>query len=210
MTVPIRPGSSLIRIVLVEDQALILGALSALLDMEEDMQVVGQAEDAEQALEMIRGRPVDIVLADIEMPGMGGLELARTLNRQWPDVRVAIVTTFARRGYLQQALAANVAGYLLKETPAQELASAIRRIISGERVLDPELASAAQGLQNPLTQRERDVLHLAAEGLTTEMIARRIHRSDGTVRNYLSEAISKLGARNRVEAARIARDEGFL
>lgn len=199
-----------IRLMLVEDQALILGALSALLDMEPDMSVVAQAEDAETALHWLEENRADLVLADIEMPGMGGLELARRMRARYPDTRVAIVTTFARRGYLQQALAADVAGYLLKETPAAELAQAIRRIMAGEQVLDPELAEVARGRANPLSEREREVLKLAAEGLTTEMIARCIHRSDGTVRNYLSDAISKLDARNRVEAARIARDEGFL
>lgn len=199
-----------LRLVLVEDQTLILGALSALLDMEPDLAVVAKVPDAESALAVLDTIPVDVVLTDIEMPGMGGLELAAHLHRKWPDITVGIVTTFARKGYLRRALDAGVAGYLLKDTPAEQLADAIRSMRRGQRVIDPELAEAARGVENPLTERERQVLRLAADGLTTEAIARQIYRSEGTVRNYLSEAISKLRARNRVEAARIARDQGFL
>ncbi|MCH8550721.1 MAG: response regulator transcription factor [Natronospirillum sp.] len=198
------------RLILVEDQTLILGALATLLNMEDDFVVVGQASDAEQALQLLASQPVDVVLTDIEMPGMGGLELARRLRAAQPDLVIGIITTFARKGYLRQALDAGVQGYLLKDTSANDLASAIRRMCLGEKVIDPELAAAARGGNNPLSEREREVLRLAAEGLTTEMIAQRVHRSEGTVRNYLSEAISKLNARNRVEAARIARDQGFL
>lgn len=198
------------RLILVEDQTLILGALATLLDMEPDLTVVGRASDGEEALRLVAGQPVDLVLTDIEMPGIGGLELARRLHRDNPNIIVGIVTTFARKGYLRQALDAGVQGYLLKDTPSDQLADAIRRMCAGEKVIDPELAAAARSGENPLTERERQVLKLAAEGLTTEMIALRIHRSEGTVRNYLSEAISKLHARNRVEAARIAREQGFL
>lgn len=198
------------RLMLVEDQTLILGALATLLDMEPDFTVVAQAADAEQALRELDSGSVDVVLTDIEMPGMGGLELARQLQQSHPDIVVGIITTFARKGYLRQALDAGVQGYLLKDTPAGELAQAIRRMCAGEKVIDPELAAAARSGENPLTDRERQVLRLAAEGLTTELIAQRIYRSEGTVRNYLSEAISKLNARNRVEAARIAREQGFL
>lgn len=198
------------RLLLVEDQTLILGALSALLNMETDMTVVAAVESAEAALAIIDDQPVDVVLTDIEMPGMGGLALAERLRRSHPSICVGIVTTFARKGYLRRALDAGVRGYLLKDTSADQLADSIRRMQAGARVIDPELAATARAVKNPLTPREREVLRLAAEGLTTQMIAERIHRSEGTVRNYLSEAISKLGARNRVEAARIARDEGFL
>ncbi len=198
------------RLMLVEDQTLILGALAALLDMEDDMTVVAQVVDAEAAIAALAHTPVDVVLTDIEMPGMGGLGLASWLGEHHPEVTVGIVTTFARKGYLRRALDAGVWGYLLKDTPADQLADAIRRMCSGQRMIDPELAAAALGATNPLTERERQVLRLAAEGLTADQIAKQIHRSEGTVRNYLSEAISKLNARNRVEAARIARDQGFL
>lgn len=203
-------SASPLRLVLVEDQALILGALSALLDMEADLTVVAKVADAESALAVIAREPVDVVLTDIEMPGMGGLELAARLQQERPEITVGIVTTFARKGYLRRALDAGVAGYLLKDTPVEQLSDAIRAMRRGQRVIDPELAEAARGVENPLTERERQVLRLAAEGLTTEAIAQQIYRSEGTVRNYLSEAISKLRARNRVEAARIARDQGFL
>lgn len=198
------------RLMLVEDQTLILGALAALLDMEADLEVVAQVPDAETALTQLAEMTVDVVLTDIEMPGMGGLELAQMLRQKHPEIKVGIVTTFARKGYLRRALDAGVQAYLLKDTPSEQLAKAIRLMRSGQRVIDPELAAAARGARNPLTERERQVLRLAAEGLTTDMIAQRIHRSEGTVRNYLSYAISKLDARNRVDAARIARDEGFL
>lgn len=198
------------RLLLVEDQTLILGALSALLGMESDMQIVAAVESAELALAVLEEQAVDVVLTDIEMPGMGGLELAERLRKSHPDLCVGIVTTFARKGYLRRALDAGVRGYLLKDTSADQLADSIRRMRAGERVIDPELAATARAVKNPLTPREREVLRLAAEGMTTQMIGSRIHLSEGTVRNYLSEAISKLHARNRVEAARIARDEGFL
>lgn len=198
------------RLLLVEDQTLILGALSALLNMEPDLQVVAAVERAESALEVLAEQAVDVVLTDIEMPGMGGLELAERLRDSHPGLCVGIVTTFARKGYLRRALDAGVRGYLLKDTSADQLADSIRRMQAGERVIDPELAATARAVKNPLTPREREVLRLAAEGMTTQMIGSRIHLSEGTVRNYLSEAISKLHARNRVEAARIARDEGFL
>lgn len=199
-----------IRILLVEDQALILGALSALLDMEPDMTVVGQMADGQQAWNFLQHNTVDVVLTDIEMPSMSGLELARKLRDAKPELVVGVITTFARSGYLKRALDSGVRGYLLKDTPAEQLAESVRRMLAGGRVIDPELAAEARQVVDPLSDRERQVLKLAAEGLTTAAIAGQIHRSEGTVRNYLSEAISKLGARNRVDAARIARDQGFL
>ncbi len=200
----------MIRILLAEDQSLVLGALAALLDLEPDLEVVGRARDGREALQLAAEAAPDVVLTDIEMPGMTGLELAEELRRRGSAPRVVIVTTFARSGYLQRALAAGVAGYLLKDSPAERLADAVRRVHAGLRAIDPELAAAAWDEVDPLTDRERQVLRLAAEGLPTAGVAARLHLSEGTVRNYLSEAIGKLHAANRVDAARIARAKGWL
>ncbi len=199
-----------IRIVIAEDQALVLGALSALLELENDMTVVHQAKTAAEALAAIREHAPDVLLTDIEMPGMSGLELAAAVKREHPGVRVIIVTTFGRAGYLRRALDAGVSGYLLKDAPAAELACAIRRVHAGGRAVAPELAVAAWGEEDPLSERERQVLKLAGEGKTGGDIAAALHLSEGTVRNYLSEAIGKLGAANRIDAARIARSKGWL
>ena len=200
----------MIRVLLAEDQSMVLGALAALLELEPDIEVVGRARDGNEALRLAReGRP-DVVVTDIEMPGMTGLDLAAALRREAPAPRVVILTTFGRSGYLRRALDAGAAGYLLKDAPADRLADAIRRVHAGLRAVDPELAAAAWEEADPLTDRERQVLRLAAEGLSTAKIGAAIHLSEGTVRNYLSEAISKLGAGNRVEAARIARQKGWL
>jgi two-component system response regulator DesR len=200
-----------IRILMAEDQALVLGALAALLEIEDDLTVVGRAPDGRQALSMARELRPDVVITDIEMPEMSGLELAAALSEIEPRPKVLIVTTFGRPGYLRRALEAGASGYLLKDAPADELAEAVRRIHSGGRAVDPELAAQAWGESDPLTDRERQVLRLAGEeGLPTADIAARVHLSEGTVRNYLSEAIGKLDAANRVEAARIARAKGWL
>jgi two-component system, NarL family, response regulator DesR len=200
----------LIRVVLAEDQSMVLGALAALLDLEADITVVGQARDGRDALRLVLETGPDVVLTDIEMPGMTGLELAAELRRRSHPARVVIVTTFARSGYLQRALASGVAGYLLKDSPAEHLAGAVRRVHAGLRAVDPELAAAAWDEPDPLTDRERQVLRLAADGLSTAAVAGQLHLSEGTVRNYLSEAIGKLNAANRVDAARIARARGWL
>jgi len=189
---------------------MVLGALAALLDIESDIEVVGQARDGQQALELACSLRPDVVLADIEMPRMTGLELAAELKRQSKPPRVIILTTFARAGYLRRALESGVSGYLLKDSPSAQLANAIRRVHTGGRVLDPDLAAAAWTEPDPLTDRERQVLRLAAEGAAGADIAERLNLSEGTIRNYLSEAISKLGAANRTEAARIARQKGWL
>jgi two-component system response regulator DesR len=199
-----------IRVLLAEDQSMVLGALAALLELEDDIQVVGRARDGDEALRLARETRPDVVVTDIEMPGMSGLDLAAALRREPPAPRVVILTTFGRSGYLRRALAAGAAGYLLKDAPSDRLAEAIRRVHAGLRSIDPELAAAAWDEADPLTDRERQVLRLAAEGLSTAKIGAEIHLSEGTVRNYLSEAISKLGAENRVEAARIARQKGWL
>ncbi len=202
----------MIRVLLAEDQSMVRGALAALLAFETDIEVVAQTADGRQALEHVEGAeaPPDVVITDIEMPRMTGLELARALGERGDRPRVIIVTTFARGGYLRRALEAGAAGYLLKDAPPEQLADAVRRVHAGLRVIDPELAVAAWDDADPLTDRERQVLRLAGEGATTAGIAGELHLSQGTVRNYLSEAIGKLGAQNRVEAARIARSKGWL
>jgi len=199
-----------IRVVIAEDQAMILGALAALLETEPDLEVVGRARNGREALDLVASVKPDIVLADIEMPEMTGLELAAELKRTRFAGRVAILTTFARSGYLRRALEAGVSGYLLKDAPAAALANAIRQIHAGRRFIDPELAAEAWAEADPLTDRERQVLRYAGEGEANAEIASRLSLSEGTVRNYLSEAISKLGASNRTEAARIARHKGWL
>jgi two-component system response regulator DesR len=199
-----------IRVLLAEDQSMVRGALAALLGLEEDLEVVAQAADGREALDLAAATAPDVVLADVEMPRMSGLELAAELARRGDRARVVILTTFARAGYLRRALDAGAAGYLLKDAPADRLADAVRRVHQGLKAVDPELAAAAWGEPDPLTDRERQVLRLAGEGWPTARIAAEIHLSEGTVRNYLSEAISKLGAANRVEAARVARQKGWL
>ena len=201
----------MIRILLAEDQALVLGAMAALLRLEPDFEVVGAATNGREALAMCERLQPDIVLTDIEMPLMTGLELAAELKERRMMPKLIVVTTFGRSGYLRRALAAGVRGYLLKDAPADALAAAIRSVHGGARAVAPELALESwSGAQDPLSERERQVLRLAGEGRSSADIARQVHLSEGTVRNYLSEAISKLGAGNRVEAYRLARDAGWL
>jgi two-component system response regulator DesR len=199
-----------IRVVIAEDQGMVLGALAALLELEPDISVVGRARDGKEALQAVLTHKPDIFLTDIEMPHMSGLEVAAELRRRRASTRVIIVTTFARSGYLRRALDAGASGYLLKDHPAEELAEAVRRVKQGLRVIDPALATEAWSEPDPLTDRERQVLRLAGDGMASTDIAAELNLSEGTVRNYLSEAISKLGASNRVEAARIARTKGWL
>ena len=199
-----------IRVLIAEDQTMVRGALAALLDLEADIDVVGQASDGDEALALIEQLRPDVVLTDIEMPNRTGLELAVEMARRGLPGRVIIVTTFARAGYLRRALDAGAVGYLLKDSPASTLANAVRNAQAGVRVIDPELAQEAWTGTDPLTERERQVLRLAGEGMPSAGIAERLSLSDGTVRNYLSEAILKTGAANRTEAARIAREKGWL
>jgi two-component system response regulator DesR len=199
-----------IRLVLVEDQAMVRGALAALLKLTAGLEVVGEAGDGATALELIETLQPDVIITDIEMPRMTGLELAQAIKARGLSCRVIIVTTFARAGYLRRALDAQVSGYLLKDSPSDKLAEAIRRVASGGRAIDPELAIAGWEGEDPLTDRERQVLRLAGEGKSSQEIAALAHLSEGTVRNYLSEAIGKLGAANRIEAARLARNKGWL
>lgn len=199
-----------IRVVIAEDQGMVLGALATLLEIEGDIAVVARAKHGADALAAVIEHKPEIFLTDIEMPEMSGLDVAAELKRQRSSTKVIILTTFARAGYLRRALEAGAAGYLLKDMAAEKLADAVRRVQSGLRVIDPELAAEAWVEPDPLTDRERQVLRLAGEGMTSFDIAAKLSLSEGTVRNYLSEAISKLGASNRVEAARIARTKGWL
>jgi two-component system response regulator DesR len=207
---PSKDGRRGIRVVLAEDQGMVLGALAALLEIEGDICVVARARDGVEALAAIAQHSPDVFITDIEMPRMTGLEVAAELKRRKVRTRVVIVTTFARTGYLRRALDAGASAYLLKDRPAESLADAVRRVHQGLRVIDPELATEAWGDMDPLTDRERQVLRFAGEGMASGDIAAELNLSEGTVRNYLSEAISKLGASNRVEAARIARAKGWL
>ncbi|GAB3479961.1 response regulator transcription factor [Amycolatopsis cihanbeyliensis] len=199
-----------ITVVLAEDQGMVLGAFASLLDLQPDIEVVATAADGDEALAAVDRHRPDVLLTDIEMPGRSGLDLAAELNRRGSGVRVLIVTTFARGGYLRRAMEADVAGYVLKDAPVGDLVTALRRVHAGERVVAPELAMAAWDSADPLTERERELLGVVLDGATNTEIATRLRLADGTVRNYLSSAMAKLGARNRTEAARIARDRGWL
>jgi len=199
-----------IRVIVAEDQGMVLGALAALLETENDIEVVAMARNGAEAVSMTREHRPDVLLTDIEMPEMTGLEVAAALKGQGLDTKVVIVTTFARAGYLRRALDAGASGYLLKDSPPDMLANTVRRVHAGLRAIDPELAAEAWGEADPLTDRERQALRLAGEGRTTGDIAETLGLSDGTVRNYLSEAMTKVGAVTRVEASRIARAKGWL
>ena len=196
--------------VLAEDQALVRGALAALLGLESDLQVVAEAGDGIAAWAAVQQHAPDLLVTDIEMPGLTGLDLALRVQEAGLPTRVVIITTFARAGYLRRAMDAGVRGYLLKDAPSEQLASALRQVHAGGRAIDPQLAVAAWGEDDPLTERERQVLRLAGEGVKSADIAERLHLSHGTVRNYLSEAIGKMGAANRIEAYRTARAKGWL
>jgi len=201
----------MIRVLLAEDQAMVRGALSALLGLEPDMEVLGSAPDGEAAWREVQRLKPDVLVTDIEMPGLTGLELAQRIQRHDElPVKVIIVTTFARPGFLRRALDAGVSGYLLKDAPAENLAEALRTVHRGGRAIDPQLALEAWSEADPLNDRERQVLRLAGEGQSAGDIAAKLNLSHGTVRNYLSEAIGKLGVGNRIEAYRLARQKGWL
>ena len=210
MTSAARPGAS-IRVLLAEDQTMLRGALAALLDLEPDITVIAQAANGREALKLARLHAPDVVITDIEMPERTGLELADDLKHSTPSPHVIILTTFARAGYLRRALDAGARGYMLKDRPASELAEAVRRVHAGLRAIDPALAAEAWSAdEDPLSDRERQILSRAGEGRSSAEIATELRLSEGTVRNYLSEAIAKLGAANRIDAARIARARGWL
>lgn len=200
-----------IRLLLADDQALVRGALAALIDLEPDLEVVAQVGRGDQVLAAVAEHTPDVCLLDIEMPGMDGIEACRLVRRGYPNTRVLMVTTFGRPGYLRRALEAGAAGFVVKDTPARDLAEAVRRVHAGLRAVDAELAteSLVDGI-NPLTEREREVLAAALGGGTVAAIAAALSLSSGTVRNYLSAAIGKTGAQTRVEAARIAHERGWL
>lgn len=200
-----------LRVLLAEDQAMVRGALSALLSLEEDIEIVAEASRADEVLSAALDVLPDVALLDIEMPGGDGLQAAALLRERLPSCRVIILTTFGRPGYLRRAMEGGAVGFLLKDAPAPELAQAIRRVVEGERVVDPVLVTAAlsEG-DNPLTEREREALAASEGGATIEDVAAMLYLSEGTVRNYLSTAIKKLGTRNRVEAARLAERKGWL
>jgi two-component system response regulator DesR len=201
----------IIRVLLAEDQGMMRGALALLLRLEPDLTVVAEVGNGDEIVPAaLRERP-DVALLDIELPGIDGLTAAAELRTRLPDCRVLILTTFARPGYLRRAMEAGARGFLGKDGPVDQLADAIRRVLAGERVVDPALAAAALAVgPDPLTDRERDALREVADGSTVADIAARLHLSEATVRNYLSSAIAKTGTRNRIEAQRVARDNGWL
>lgn len=201
----------MIRVMLAEDQAMVRGALAALLTLEGDIEIVAEVDRGDEVMATaLQVRP-DVALLDIEMPGCDGLSAARALHAQLPNCRVLILATFGRPGYLRRAMESGAVGFLVRDAPAAELAVAIRRAVAGERIVDPSLAMAAlsEGA-NPLTGQERAVLTAATRGASAAEIAASLYLSEGTVRNYLSEAIQKVGARNRTEAAHIAEEKGWL
>ena len=202
---------SKVKVLLAEDQGMVRGALAALLGIEPDIEVIGSMSNGQEAFRALTTLRPDVVVTDIEMPEMTGLELAVRVRELYPEMKVVIVTTFARPGYLRRALDAGASGYLLKDRPSAELADAVRRVHRGLRVVDPDLAAEIWNAEpDPLSDREREILRRAGEGEATADLAKSLRLSEGTVRNYLSDAISKLGAANRIEAARLARAKGWL
>jgi two-component system, NarL family, response regulator DesR len=205
------PDAGTIRLLLADDQALVRSALAALLDLEDDFEVVAQTGRGDEVVAAALAVRPDVALLDIEMPGVDGIAAATALTRELPSCRVIILTTFGRPGYLRRAMESGAVGFVVKDTEPEQLASAVRRVHRGERVVDPALAAATlAGGVSPLTGRERDVLVAARDGATVADIARRLFLSEGTVRNYLSAAIAKTGTRNRLEAMRVADSRGWL
>jgi two-component system response regulator DesR len=201
----------MIRLLLADDQALVRGAIASLLDLEPDLEVVAQVARGDEVVEAARNSKADVALLDVEMPGLDGIATARRLRAEYPSCRALVVTTFGRPGYVRLALEAGASGFLVKDTPSSRLADAVRRVAAGERVIDPALAaeSLAAG-PSPLSPRETDVLIALRQGSSSAEVANQLHLSEGTVRNHLSSAIGKTGARNAPEAARIAAENGWL
>ncbi|NKF52172.1 response regulator transcription factor [Shewanella sp. WXL01] len=201
------------KVLLAEDQAMVRGALAALLELGADdfsQLEVTEAEDGTQALAALKQTQFDLLLTDIEMPGKTGLELAQYIQQNQLSTKIIILTTFGRAGYIKRALEYGVGGFLLKDAPSDDLLAAITKVMQGKKVIDPELAISAIGDSDPLNDKERQALRLAGDGRSTSDIAQTLFIAEGTVRNYLSEAISKLGASNRIDAARIAKQKGWL
>ena len=197
----------MIRIVIAEDQKMLLGAFGSLLNLEEDMEVIGQAANGVEAVELVQRLQPDICIMDIEMPGKSGLEAAEELKEI--PCKIIILTTFARTGYFQRAIKAGVRGYLLKDNPSEELASSIRSVMAGKRIYAPELIDEMYGQENPLTDREREVLELVADGKNTKEIADQLSIKNGTVRNYISTILDKLEVKNRIEAITHSKEKGW-
>lgn len=197
------------RILLAEDQAMVRGALSALLSLSGEFDI-SQAADGDEALALLKTSEFDLLLTDIEMPGLSGLELANWCQQHKPKLKIVVITTFGRAGYIKRAIESGVGGFLLKDAPSDTLITAINQVMAGKRIIDPELAIMAVGESDPLNEKERKALKLAGEGRSTSEIAATLFIAEGTVRNYLSEAISKLHATNRIDAARIAQQKGWL
>ncbi|WP_036956016.1 response regulator transcription factor [Pseudoalteromonas sp. A2] len=204
----------MIKVYLVEDQALVRDAVAALLSLDFNIEVIGQASNGQDALNEINALSKDlhpdIVLTDIEMPSMNGIELSEQIAAKHSAINMVIMTTFSRAGYIRRSLSAGVKGFILKEAPSEELINALKKVMQGQKVIDPELAINALDDTDPLTDKERKALKLASDGLKTSEIAKQLYVSEGTTRNYLSDAIAKLNATNRIDAARIARQKGWL
>ncbi|MBH0060909.1 MULTISPECIES: response regulator transcription factor [unclassified Pseudoalteromonas] len=204
----------MIRVYLVEDQALVRDAVAALLGLDFNIEIIGQASNGQYALNAIEALDSDlhpdIILTDIEMPTMNGIELSEKIATKFPAIKMVIMTTFSRAGYIRRALTAGVKGFILKEAPSEELINALKKVMQGQKVIDPELAINALDDADPLTDKERKALKLASDGLKTSDIAKQLFISEGTTRNYLSDAIAKLNATNRIDAARIAKQKGWL
>lgn len=198
----------MIRIVIAEDQRMLLGALASLLDLEEDMEVIGRANNGEDAVNLVREHKPDICIMDIEMPIKSGLDAAEEMKGE--DVKIIILTTFARSGYFERALKAGVSGYLLKDSPIEELAQTIRSVMSGRRIYAAELVDEGYGEKNPLTEREKAVLELIADGKNTKEISNELYITTGTVRNYVSVILDKLGVGNRIEAIKHFKEKGWF
>ncbi|MEQ3511990.1 response regulator transcription factor [Pseudoalteromonas sp. BZB3] len=200
----------MIKVLVVEDQGLVRGAISALLGLDVQIEVIAQAQDGLEGLNALQEHEIDIVLTDIEMPNMTGLELAEQVIEKYPNSKVVIMTTFSRAGYIRRAMGMGVKGFVLKEAPSEYLVNTLKKVMVGQKVIDPELAMSALEDNDPLSEKERKALRFASEGLKTAEIAQKLFLSEGTIRNYLSEAIAKLNATNRVDAARIAKQKGWL
>lgn len=204
----------MIRVYLVEDQALVRDAVAALLGLDFNIEIIGQASNGQDALNAIEALDSDlhpdIILTDIEMPTMNGIELSEKIAAKFPAIKMVIMTTFSRAGYIRRALTTGVKGFILKEAPSEELINALKKVMQGQKVIDPELAINALDDADPLTDKERKALKLASDGLKTSDIAKQLFISEGTTRNYLSDAIAKLNVTNRIDAARIAKQKGWL